>query len=204
MNEDAIQLGRRWCEVLLETLRPLEAREPLRDAAARESLADWTRLMTDALVRASQAMGWVVAAKGHKLELLPQAGQEYLTLDGMAFDPATAPAGARWHWPVAVYELENAHADDRTAYSLWKVLNVQAPLRVVVAYRRLQEQAGALPGILAETVIRSTMSIERWNAIAGEVLLVIGSRCEAESFPWGYFRFWRYDREAGRFVRAAS
>lgn len=157
--------------------------------------------MTDAVAAASIEMGWVIAAKGHKLDLLPQAGQEYLSLDGMAFDASAAPSGARWHWPVAVFELENNHTDDRTAYSLWKVLNVAAPLRVVVAYRRTWDEANALPGVLADEVIRSAMPIERWNAIDGEVLLVIGSRSDGQSFPWDYFRFWRFDPGVGRFTK---
>lgn len=201
MAEAHVQLGTAWCEALLDALRPPERRDPLREAAATDDLAEWTRLMTVAVAEACRAMSWVVAAKGHKLDLLPQAGQEYLSLDGMAFDVAGAPAGARWHWPVAVFELENKHTDDRTAYSLWKVLNVVARLRVVVAYRRTWDEANALPGLLADGVVRSSMPIERWSAIDGEALLVIGSRSDGESFPWGYFRFWRFDPGIGRFSK---
>src|SRR2546421_8553597 len=129
MESDPSQLAVRWCDALLDTLRSSDRREPLREAAVNDDLMTWTRLMTAAVAEACKAMGWVVAAKGHKLDLLPQAGQEYLSLDGMAFEPARAMNGARWHWPIAVFELENKHTDDRTAYSLWKVLNVAAPLR---------------------------------------------------------------------------
>jgi hypothetical protein len=194
----------RWCSALLDAFRPEECRGPLRAAGVAEDLTSWTRLMTDAVAAACIAMNWVVAAKGHKLELLPQAGQEYLSLDGMAFDPVLAKDGARWQWPVAIFELENKHTDDRTAYSLWKVLNVAAPLRVVVAYRRTWDEANALPGVLSDSVIRATMPVERWNAIEGEVLLVIGSRSDGDSFPWDYFRFWRFDRGIGRFARAGG
>lgn len=208
MTHEGNHLGARWIAALLDAVQAGEVREALRSAAGAEDLKTWTRLMTDAVVAASQTMGWVVAAKGHKLDLLPQAGQEYLSLDGMAFAlPSQAPnaaKGARWHWPVAVFELENDHTDDRTAYSLWKVLNVGASLRVVVAYRRTWEEANVLPGVLAEAVIRSTMPIERWNAIDGEVVLVIGSRSDGQSFPWDYFRFWRFDPGVGRFTKVAG
>lgn len=204
MSTDGTQLGATWCEALLDALRPPERREPLREAAAADDLAAWTRLMTVGVAEACRAMGWVAAAKGHKLDLLPQAGQEYLSLDGMAFDLARAPANARWHWPVAVFELENKHTDDRTAYSLWKVLNVSAPLRVVVAYRRTWEEANDLPGVLADGVVRGTMPIERWSTLVGEVILVIGSRSDGESFPWGYFRFWKFDPGVGRFAKVAG
>lgn len=198
------QRGSRWCDALLNAVREDDLREALRSAAIAEDLKTWTRLMTDAVAAASIPLGWVIAAKGHKLDLLPQAGQEYLSLDGMAFDAAASPDGARWHWPVAVFELENNHTDDRTAYSLWKVLNVAAPLRVVVAYRRTWDEANALPGALADEVIRSAMPIERWNAIDGEVLLVIGSRSDGQSFPWDYFRFWRFDPGVGRFGKVSG
>ena len=196
--------GGAWCSALLDVVRGDLLRESLRSAAVAEDLKTWTRLMTDAVVGACRSRGWVVAAKGHKLDLLPQTGQEYLSLDGMAFDVSDAVEGARWHWPVAVFELENNHTDDRTAYSLWKVLNVGSPLRVVVAYRRTWDEANALPGVLADAVIRSTMPVERWNAIGGEVLLVIGSRSDGQSFPWDYFRFWRFDPGVGRFSKVVG
>lgn len=201
MSSEGNQQSAAWCDALLEGLRQPERRDPLRDAAAAADLKSWTQHMTGAVAQASESMGWVFAAKWHKLDLLPQAGQEYLSLDGMAFDPRAAPADARWLWPVAVFELENKHSDDRTAYSLWKVLNVSAPLRVVVAYRRTWEEANALPDLLADAVIRATMPVERWHAIEGEVVLVIGSRLDGASFPWDYFRFWRLDRGVCRFAK---
>ena len=52
---------------------------------------------------------WPAAAKGHKLSLLPQPGQEYLGIDLMAFPPSSGNEGAepRWPFPLAVFELEN-------------------------------------------------------------------------------------------------
>lgn len=197
-------LGHTWCAGLLNAIRTDELRDPLRAAAVDGDLKTWTQLMTDAVAIASRGMGWEIAAKGHKLSLLPQPGQEYLSLDGMAFDASVAPDGARWHWPIAVFELENKHTDERTSYSLWKVLNVAAPLRVVIAYRRTWEEANALPGLLADAVIRTTMPIERWNAIDGELLLVIGSRSDGDHFPWDYFRLWKFDPGVCQFTKMAA
>jgi hypothetical protein len=102
-----------------------------------------------------------------------------------------------------VFELEHQMKPGRDEDSLWKVLNVVAQLRVVVAYRPEWEAANALPGELAASVVRS-MPMDRWSTLEGETLLVIGSRSDGGSFPWGYFRFWRFDRGVGRFARAGS
>ena len=56
---------------LLDKLRRSSQRDALRAAASAEDLATWTTLMTAELVDTCRAMGWVVAAKGHKLDLLP-------------------------------------------------------------------------------------------------------------------------------------
>ena len=202
MTTDHFQLGDRFKDTLLEVLRQSDRREAMREAAVGQALKVWTGLLTAAVAEAFGSLGWTVAAKGHKCGQLPKAGQEYLGLDLMAFDPAAAPDGARWHWPVAVAELENSLANDRLAYSLWKVLNISVPLRVVVGYRRDREAVSGLPGLLAESVLRS-MPLARWSTLEGEVLLVIGSRSDGEHFPWGYFRFWRLDRGIGRFAPAA-
>ena len=201
MNDDPIQLGDRFRETLLDVLRESDRREPLREAAANEDLKTWTALLTHAVVTTCRTLGWQAAAKGHKLELLPQTGQEYLGMDAMAFDPAAGQPDAKWHWPVAVMDLENAR--DRVGYSLWKVLNVAAPLRVVVGYRGDWDTANALPGLLTSEVMQS-MPMDRWSKLEGETMLVIGSRSDGASFPWGYFRFWQFDRGVGRFVRAGG
>jgi hypothetical protein len=58
-----------------------------------------------------------ILASGELPEALPESRHEYLALDVMAF----APGEQRWRFPVAVMELENSQAEDRIAYSLWKV-----------------------------------------------------------------------------------
>ena len=175
--------------------------EPLREAAMAERLADWTTLLTTVVVRSCDELGWPVAAKGHRLTLLPQPGQEYLGMDVMAFSDV-ADAGStslKWPAPYAVFELENSSRDDRVAYSLWKVASVRAKLHVVMAYRRTWELAIALPNRVAADVLPGLR--QAGESRLDEVVFVMGSRSDGESFPWGYFKFWRLDHGVGRFTK---
>ena len=70
---------------------------------------------------------------------LPQPGQEYLSMDVMAF--SGSPVSGRWRLPIAAFELENHRTDDRVGYSLWKVLCLRTDLRVVFAFRRDWEES---------------------------------------------------------------
>lgn len=116
----------------------------------------------------------------------------------MALSPDATPG--RWRFPVAVFELENDRTDDRVAYSLWKVLSVRAPLRVVFAFRRDWEAGRRSVGAICEDVIGS-MPVGDRSALTGEVVLAIGNRGDGETFPWGYFKFWKLDLNIGRFAK---
>ncbi|MBI4516468.1 MAG: hypothetical protein HY699_11710 [Deltaproteobacteria bacterium] len=118
-------------------------------------------------------------------------------LDVVAFEPA---GDRRWRFPVAALELENSRSDDRVAYSLWKVLCVRAALRVVFCYRRDATEGVALVRHLTDHVVRPMGIVERSN-LGGETLLVVGSRDEAATFPYGFFKEWRLDPNTGRFAR---
>lgn len=137
----ASDLAEQWFSKFIETIRHHDASAALRDAALKAELAPWTQALTTIVVGTCEGMGWKSAARGHRSSLLPVARQEYLGLDVVAF----APAGdRRWRFPVAVFELENSLADDRVAYSLWKVLCVRAQLRVVFCYREDSTQGSRL------------------------------------------------------------
>ena len=198
-----------WLDAFFNVLGACEVAEPLKAASIDERLSDWTRLLTTAVVRACEKMGWLAAAKGHRLALLPKVGQEYLGLDVMAFAPPGAPGNgvqeagsSRWPVPVAVFELENSEDDDRVAYSLWKVLCVRAPLRVVFAYRPDWEAGRALVHELGRAVVASLPVGER-AAIGGETLVLLGSRGEGETFPHGFFKVWRLDSGVGAFKKTS-
>lgn len=171
--------------------------EPLKEAALAGQLGAWTAHLTTAVVCACGALGWRAAGKGHKLDLLPKAGQEYLGLDVMAFAP---PAADRWPFPLAAFELENSPHDDRVAYSLWKVLCVGAELRVVFAYRPDWDAGRELVQTVCADVLGAKPT-DRRAALTGQTVLAVGNRGEGETFPWGYFKFWMLNPNLGRFEK---
>ncbi len=109
------------------------------------------------------------------------------------------PAGAvGWPTPVATFELENARRSCRIAYSLWKVLCVRASLRAVFCYRPDLRAGTSLVAELARSVIEPLPIAERM-ALTGDTLLIVGSRGEAASFPYGFFRVWLLDPNTAEF-----
>lgn len=173
-------------------------REALKTAALAEDLKSWTSLLTAITVTSCQEMGWHAAGKGHGGKALPTSRQEYLGIDTLAF--LSAPTHPVWQWPVAAIELENSTSDRGVAYSLWKVLCVHASLRVVFAYRRDWAKGRALVSHLAERVI-VPLATGNPAAIDGPVLIALGSRGEGETFPHGYFKFWKLDTNVREFVK---
>lgn len=192
-------LGLWWRDALLPTIEHSEYADPLRAAAIAGRLKEWTRHLTRAVVASCETLGLQAAAKGHSLSLLPKEGQEYLGLDVTAFLPRVAGAAA-WPFPLAAFELENSRSDDRIAYSLWKVASVRAPLGVVFAYRPTWAAAIGLVGTLAKAVPEGYGP--GWGVAAdGELVLVMGSRSRDEGFPWGYFKFWSFNRNVRAFEK---
>lgn len=191
-------LAERWFAKFVETVRRHEASTALREAALEARASQWTRALTAVVVGTCEAMEWKGAAKGHRSSLLPVSRQEYLGLDVIAFDLA---GDRRWRFPVAVFELENSGGDDRVAYSLWKVLCVRAQLRVVFCYRRDEGEGARLVRHLS-TEVAKAMELSERAALVGETLVVVGSRNESKTFPYGFFKDWVFDTNTGRFGRA--
>ena len=54
---------------------------------------------------------------------------------------------------------------------------------------------------LAAEVARA-MEIPERTALTGETLVVVGSRDETKTFPYGFFKDWLFDANVGRFGRA--
>ncbi|HEX5716664.1 MAG TPA: hypothetical protein VF179_10940, partial [Thermoanaerobaculia bacterium] len=156
-----------------------------------------TAALTGIVVGTFPKMGWCGAARGHRSDLLPIPRSEYLSLDVVAFEVA---GDRRWRFPVGVFELENSLADDRVAYSLWKVLCVRASLRVVFCYRRDPSQGAELVRHLADQVVKA-MEIPTRAGLGGETLVVVGSRSETATFPYGFFKDWTLDVNTARFRR---
>lgn len=187
-----------WRERFLAVVQEPVTATPLKAASLAEDLKAWTTCLTSAVVESCRQVDWLAAAKGHRLQELPQAGQEYLGIDVMAFE--RVGAGGRWRLPVAVFELENHRSDDRVAYSLWKVLCLRSDLRVVIAFRRDWEQSRRTVDTVCRDVIGSLSAAQR-SALVGETALVVGNRGEGETFPWGYFKCWLLDANLGRFEK---
>ncbi len=187
-----------WYAKFMDTVRQHPASAALQEAAQRAQLTEWTRALTTIVVGSCEAMAWKGVAKGHKSTILPVPRQEFLGLDVVAFEHA---GERRWRFPVAVFELENSTADDRVAYSLWKVLCVRSQLRVVFCYRQDSGDGSKLVRHLAAEVARA-MEIPERTAVTGETLVVVGSHDETKTFPYGFFKDWLFDANIGRFSRA--
>jgi hypothetical protein len=46
------------------------------------------------------------------------------------------------------------------------------------------------------------MEIQDRAALSGETMLIVGSRSEAATFPYGFFKEWMFDLNIGKFVRS--
>lgn len=191
-------LAQVWYGKFIDILQRHESSALLKDAAMRGQLGKWTTALTGVVCSTCEAMGWKAAAKGNLSTLLPEARQEYLALDVVAFEPS---GDRRWRFPVAAIELENIREDDRVAYSLWKVLCTRAELRIVFCYRKDAAEGNTLVRHLSEQVAQA-MGIQERTRIGGETMLIVGSRNESGTFPYGFFKDWRYDVNLGRFGRA--
>ncbi len=171
-----------------DTVKQHEFASPLEKAALEEDMATWTRYLTQAVIKTCQSLGWQAAAKGQRLHFLPEARNEYLTIDVMAF-PKTP---VRWPLPVAAFELENSR--DRIAYSFWKLLCLRVPIRVLFCYRQDSSEGDSLIRMLQEEILQPMNTPPE-----GDTLLVVGSRDESAVFPYGFFRWWRLYPNTARF-----
>jgi hypothetical protein len=187
-----------WYGKFMDIVQRHESSTLLKDAAIRGQLGKWTTALTGVVCSTCESMGWKAAAKGNRSTLLPVARQEYLALDVVAFE---ATGDRRWRFPIAAIELENSSEDDRVAYSLWKVLCTRAELRIVFCYRKDAAEGSTLVRHLSEQVAQA-MGIQERTRIGGETTLIVGSRNESATFPYGFFKEWRFDMNLGRFGRA--
>lgn len=188
-------VANRWRDCFAATVRRAEHAGPLEQAAATERLGDWTKALTRVVVETCHSCHWQATARGHKLEMLPVAQSEYLSLDVVAF----APGDKRWQFPAAVFELENNGNADRIAYSLWKLLCVKADLRVVFCYRKRAADAAPLVRELNAEVVHAMAAGAR-SRLEGETVVVVGNRGETETFPYGYFRWWTLEAGTATFA----
>jgi hypothetical protein len=166
----------------------------LKEAALNRQNKQWTEALTFVVVETVKRLGCLAAAKGHKFELLPEARNEYLGIDVMAF----AKNSDIWKFPLAAIELENSKKTERVAYSLWKVLSIRAKFRVVFCYRPEPGDAPELIRHLKENIV-SAIEIEEMMRLEGETIVVVGYRNNAETFPYGFFKWWSLNKNTRSF-----
>ena len=184
--------AQQWQSAFMATVQQQRYAQPLKQAACREALSDWTIHLTTAVVAACSEIGWRASAKNCPIPAIPVKTKEFLSLDVTAFEPSDK----QWPLPIAIMELENQGS--RIPYSLWKVLCVRAQLRVVFGYSRTTEERASIIKTLQSTVLPD-LGLTQLIGIEGETLVVIGSRDQAEQFPYGYFKWWQLDNRAGSF-----
>ncbi|MDA0267771.1 MAG: hypothetical protein O3A14_12625 [Cyanobacteria bacterium] len=181
-----------WQATFMTTIQKPDVGDALKQAALSGELRLWTEELTQIVVVACRALGWQASAKGYPIPAIPVNTSEFLSLDVTAFEPSQR----QWPLPIAIMELENQ--GNRIPYSLWKVLCVRAQLRVVFGYSRTTEERASIIKTLESTVLPD-MGLTQLVGIEGETLVVIGSRDQAEQFPYGYFKWWQLDNRAGSF-----
>ena len=190
----AESIAQQWQAAFWQTVQYSESANLLREAALKGQLGNWTKALTAAVVSTCQTMGWVASAKGHPLGLFPVSPSEYLGLDVMAFEQC----GEQWRFPVAVMELENSLDANRSAYSLWKVLCVRSRLRVVFCYRSRADERAELISFLRDEVLSGINANDRAN-LKGDTLVVVGSRGDSATFPYGFFKWWELELNTATF-----
>lgn len=189
-----LDLPEKFRTALMAQAQLPEFHEPLKSASLAGHLSLWTNALTSCVVKACREIGLRASARRHQCELLPVRRSEYLALDVMAFAEGTR----RWLFPTAIMELENSQDEDKIAYSLWKVLCVRTGFRFVFCYRK---EAAAAP-ILIQHLRRElvdAMSLRGRVDLDGKTFVVVGSRNDVDTFPFGFFKWWELNTNTGRF-----
>ena len=190
----ASAIGDQWRKEFITVLQQRENATSLKEAALHQRLGAWTKALTSVVIVTCDAIGWHASAKGHPLDAFPVSRGEYLALDVIAFEKGEK----KWHFPVAIMELENNQRDDLIAYALWKLLCVRAQLRILFCYRPSADQAPTLVRFLRDQVV-SGMNLDERSRLEGDTLVVVGNREESAIFPYGFFKWWQLETNTGTF-----
>ncbi|HHW19259.1 MAG TPA: hypothetical protein GXX30_10275 [Firmicutes bacterium] len=184
----------RWYQTFRRVIRRVRFADALREAAMEERLQAWTEHLTNAVVETCTDLGLMAVARGHLAEVLPVPKQEYLAIDVMAFSRSDRPG---WRRPVAAFELENRMDLEAISYSVWKVSVVRCFFGGVFCYRQQREGIkDLLVDLTREVMAKMHPPGEQDEA---KILLVVGTRAEAEDFPDGFFKPYLWDSAVGQF-----
>ncbi len=187
-------IAEKWKSAFFNIVEQPDIANILKESSLQEKLTDWTKTLTAVCVKTCEKLEWSASAKGHQYELLPVKRNEYLALDVMAFPDSYK----KWRFPIAVFELENRLDDDQIAYSLWKLLCVRADLRIIFCYRKTATDGSILVKHLQDDVIHA-MEISGRVRLDGETIIVVGSREDADIFPYRFFKWWQLNKNTGTF-----
>ena len=189
-----MSLADQWRTSFFDTVQRSEYAGRLKNASQRNANTQWTQTLTDVVVTVCESQSYIAAARGHKLQFLPESRSEYLGIDVIGFEKSMRP----WSFPIVAVELENSRKDDRIGYSLWKVLNLHTKLRIVFCYRPSSDSGPDLVNFLENNIIDS-LGIHDRLALDGETLVVMGYRNKSETFPYGFFKWWKLELNTGKF-----
>jgi hypothetical protein len=177
-------INSRWQDAFYTVIRQDERSPILKQASLDGDLETWTKELTAIVIKTCTEVGWQCAAKNNKGSVLPIQRNEYLSLDVMAFPEKES----RWKFPIAVFELENQQKDEYIEYAFWKTVCVRANLRVLFCYRKNPDDGAQLVSTLNREVINAMKLEDRVN-IGGEIIICIGNRSNAGTFPYDFFRW---------------
>jgi hypothetical protein len=189
-----MSLADQWRTSFFDIVQRSEYAGQLKNASLRNANIRGTQTLTDVVVTVCESQGYIAAAKGHKLLLLPESRSEYLGIDVIGFEKSMR----YWSFPIVAVELENSRNDDRVGYSLWKVLSLHAKLRIVFCYRPSPDFGPNLVNSLENGIVDS-LGIHDRLALDGETLVVMGYRNKSETFPYGFFKWWKLELNTGKF-----
>jgi hypothetical protein len=68
----------------------------------------------------------------------------------------------------------------------------------VFCYRREADEGAPLVRRLAQDVV-GALPLDKRVGIEGESMVIVGSRGEAATFPYGFFKWWQLDLRTGGF-----
>ena len=97
--------------------------DELKAASIDADLARWTSLLTTAVVRSCEQLGWTAAGRGHRCSVLPVGRNEYLSQDVMVFDLHVRDSLSR-----VTYQFPEDIADgvrQCSSVELWNALALQ-------------------------------------------------------------------------------
>jgi hypothetical protein len=124
---------------------------------------------------------------------------ENLTIDVMLFDKSAWKKLYKrdsdydaFILPEAVIELENMDDKSRIAYSLWKLLCIRSPLRILICYQNNENTIDKLIMYLREVVIKGNLKKDD----KGELFIIVGNEGIDENESWErYWQVYKWSRD---------